>query len=129
MIQVCQGIRSTKPNPTRTKCKQPEANILPRYTLSSQELNIKVRHTRKLYTDDTGRFPVRSRSGNKYTMIAYHFDSNAIISTPFKSRAYKLRILTYGSIMKRLKDHNMLSDLQRLDNEASTEYKCIIKSE
>ena len=31
--------------------------------------------------------------------------------------------------MQRLKDHNMMVDLQILDNEASTEYKCIIKSE
>ena len=31
--------------------------------------------------------------------------------------------------MQRLKDHNMLVDLQILDNKASTEYKRIIKYE
>ena len=70
MVQVLQWISSTKPNPTRTKCKQPEDNSLPRDTTSSQELHIKVKKIRKLYTDDTGRFPVRSQSGNEYIMIA-----------------------------------------------------------
>ena len=121
MVQVHQGIRSTKPNPTRTKYKQPEANILPRDTTPPQELHIKVEHIRKFYTDDTGRFLVRSRSGNQYTMIAYHCDSNAIIAAPFKSFTNRHRLLAYGSIMQRLKDRNMLVDLHILDNEASTE--------
>ena len=61
-------------------------------------------------------------------MIAYHFDSDAIISGTFKSRADKHRLLFYGAIMQRLKYHNMLVDLQILENEARTEYKRIIKS-
>ena len=64
MLQMRQGIRSTKPRPIITKCKQPEANSLPKGTTPSQELHIKVVHIIKLYTDDTGRFPVFSRSGN-----------------------------------------------------------------
>ena len=62
-------------------------------------------------------------------MIAYQFDSNVIITAPFKSRSYKHILLAYGTIMQRLKDRNMLVDLHILENEASTEYKCIIKSE
>ena len=62
-------------------------------------------------------------------MIAYHCDSNAIFSAPFKSHANKQRLLSYGAIMQRLKDRNILVDLQILDNETSTEYKRIVKSE
>ena len=62
-------------------------------------------------------------------MIAHHCDSNAILSDLFKSLAEKHRLLAYGAIMPRLKYRNMLVDLQILDNEASTEYKLIIKSE
>ena len=58
IVQVRQGIRSTKPNPNRKKYKQPEATSLPRNTTTSQELHIKVEHIRKLYTDDNGHFPV-----------------------------------------------------------------------
>ena len=32
-----------------------------------------------LYTEDTGRFPVRSRIGNQYLMVAYHCDKNSIL--------------------------------------------------
>ena len=129
MVQARQGIRSTKSRPNITKYKQHEATSLPIDTTPSQELHIKVEHIRKLYMNNNGRFPVRSQSGNKYTMIAYHCDSNAIIVAPFNSRANKHRIRAYGAIMKRLKDRSMMVDLQILDNEASTEYKSIIKYE
>ena len=32
----------------------------------------------KIYTDQTGRFPVISSKGNKYILAAYHYDSNTI---------------------------------------------------
>ena len=62
MVQERQGIRSNQPKPNRTKCKQPEDNSLPGDTTPSQEIHIKVEHISKFYTDDTGRFPFRSRS-------------------------------------------------------------------
>ena len=36
------------------------------------ELYVRVLHKNILYTDDTGRFPIRARSGNQYVMVAYH---------------------------------------------------------
>ena len=81
-----------------------------------------------MYTDDTGRFPVRSRSGNQYIMIVYHFDSNTIIYTPFKSCSDKLRLFVYVSIMQRLKDRNMMLYLQIVDKEAINKYKRIIEA-
>ena len=81
-----------------------------------------------MYTDNTGRFPVRSRSGNQYIMIVYHFDSNAITAAPFKYHANKHRLPAYGSIMRHLKDRNTLVDLKIVDNKASNYYKRIIKA-
>ena len=83
----------------------------------------------RLYTDNTGRFPFRSRSVNQYIIIAYHCGFSAITAASFKSRADKHRLFAYGTIMQRLKYHNMLVDLQILDNESSTEYKRIIEYE
>jgi hypothetical protein len=40
----------------------------------------------QIYTDQTGRFPVASSKGNKYIMIVYEYDSNAILSQPIKDR-------------------------------------------
>jgi hypothetical protein len=34
----------------------------------------------QIYTDQTGRFPVVSSRGNKYIMILYDYDSNAILA-------------------------------------------------
>ena len=59
-------------------------------------------------------------------MISHHFDSNDIIAATFKSRARKHRLIAYNAIMQRLKDHNMLVNLQIFDNEESVEYKYII---
>ena len=95
----------------------------------SHEMHTKIEIISKLYPDDTGRFTILSRSGNKYIIVAYHCGSNDIFAAPFKSRTDKHILLAYGAIMKRLKDRKMLVDLQILDNKASTEYKCIIKAE
>ena len=40
----------------------------------------------KIYTDQTGRFPITSSRGYKYIMIAYDYDSNNILAEPIKSR-------------------------------------------
>ena len=76
------------------------ADILPQQ--KTKEIHIWDQPIRKFYTDDCGRFPIRSRSGNEYTMIAYHFDSNTILQDPFFNRKYKHRIRAYKSIMKKI---------------------------
>jgi hypothetical protein len=41
----------------------------------------------QIYTDQPGRFPmVFSSKGNKYIMISYDYDSNAILAKPIKDR-------------------------------------------
>ena len=47
--------------------------------IKTKELHILDQTISKLYTDDCGRFPIRSSSGNEYIMIAYHCDSNTIL--------------------------------------------------
>ena len=81
----------------------------------------------KLYTDDTGRFPIHAHSGNQYIMITYHCDKNLILAVPFKTRKDMQRLIAYDKIMQRLSDHKLTEELQIIDNEASTEYKRVIK--
>ena len=45
-----------------------------------------IASTRNLFSDQTGRFPVTSRKGNKYAMIMYDYDSNIILGKAMKSR-------------------------------------------
>ena len=86
------------------------------------ELHVNIIHQSKLYTDDTGRFPTRARSGNQYIMVAYH-SSNVILVTPFAPQKDKHWMAAYNTIMQRLKDKNLLVDLHILDNECRKEYK------
>jgi hypothetical protein len=40
-----------------------------------------------LYTDLTGKFPVRSSKGNSYVMVCYIYDCNYVKVIPMKSRS------------------------------------------
>jgi hypothetical protein len=41
----------------------------------------------QLYTDLTGKFPVRSSKGNSYVMVCYIYDCNYVKFIPMKSRS------------------------------------------
>ena len=51
---------------------------------AAKELHVHILHHIKLYTDGTGRFLFRARSGNQYIMVVYH-SLNVILVKPFKS--------------------------------------------
>ena len=102
MVQSSQGVRSTKKEKHKnqeikkvsgknTKEKEyGEEELLP--PIQTKELHIWDHPISKIYTDDGGRFPIRSRSGNEYIMIEYHCDSNTILQAPFLNRKEKDRI-------------------------------------
>ena len=113
MVQRRKHVRSTRPTRKHSRPTEP----IPKE--GDNEMHIKTTHISKLYTDDTGQLPVISRTGNQYVMVAYHCSANTIMAVPFKSRKDKDRMVAYNSIMQRLKDRNMLVNLQILDNEAS----------
>ena len=138
LVQTRQGVRSTKkkkrsrsspvveiPNPPSDL--HPDiatGDVLP--PTQSNELHIRVEPIEKLYTDDCGRFPIRSRRGNQYIMVAYHCDLNVILVCPFKTRKDKHRLEAYNAIMERLQERGHGVALQILDNEASKDYKLLI---
>ena len=94
LVQKRQGVRYTKPNtPTTSSPEDP----IPR--IRSNELFIQVTPISKLYTGDTGCFPIHDRSGNKYIMIAYHYDANLILGVPFKSIKDTHRLVAYDKLM------------------------------
>jgi hypothetical protein len=72
-----------------------------------------------IFTDDTGRFTPRARSGNQYVMVALHSESNAILVQPFQTKADAHRIAAYTSLFERLKGRNATPDTHVLDNKAS----------
>jgi hypothetical protein len=52
----------------------------------------------QLYTDLTGKFPVRSSKGNWYVMVCYSYDCNYVKSVPMKSRSASEWIKAYDHI-------------------------------
>ena len=125
LVPKRQGFRSTKPKPPKPPAKSSSEEPIP--WIRSNELFLQVTPMSKLYNDDTVLFPIHTRSGNQYIMITYHCDDNLILEVTFKSRKYTHRILEYDKLMQRLRDHELIVDLQILYNEASTDYKRVIK--
>ena len=90
LVQKRKGVKSTKPKPPTTS--SPEETIP---QIRSNELFLQVTPISKLYTDDTGCFPIHARSGNHCIIIVYHCDANLILAVPFKSRKDTHRLLEY----------------------------------
>jgi hypothetical protein len=123
MAQQHQNVRSTKPKSDPSPALVPLSQSPATVDSPSNQVFIKVHPLSRLYTDDTGCFPVKARSGNQYVMIAYHANSNLILQQAFKTRNDCHRIAAYNSIMTRLAACGLAVNLQILDNEASAAYK------
>jgi hypothetical protein len=77
----------------------------------------------QLYTDLTGKFPVRSSKGNYYVMVCYIYDCNYIKFVPMKSISASEWVKAYDSIHQDPTVKGFKPKLQTLDNEASTALK------
>jgi hypothetical protein len=56
----------------------------------------------QLYTDLTGKFPVRSSKGNSYIMVCYVYDCNYVKFVPIKSRYFSEWVKAYYHIHQEL---------------------------
>jgi hypothetical protein len=77
----------------------------------------------QLYTDLTGKFPVRSRKGNSYVMVCYVYDCNYVKFIPMRSRYASEWVKAYDHIHQELSVKGFKPKLQTLDNEASAALK------
>jgi hypothetical protein len=73
----------------------------------------------QIYTDQTGRFSVVSSKGNKYIMIVYDYDSNAILAQPIKDRTAPELLKGFQIMEQELVAGGLKPKLMKLDNEAS----------
>jgi hypothetical protein len=73
----------------------------------------------QIYTDQTGRFPVVSRKGNKYIMILYDYDNNAILAQPIRYRTAPELLKAFQFMEQELVARGLKPKLVKLDNEAS----------
>jgi hypothetical protein len=82
MNQRCQNIRSTLKTPVE-KQTTPDTDLGTKTHL----MYAVVVDQGQLYTDLTGKFPVRSSKGNSYVMVCYVFYCNYVEVIPMKYRS------------------------------------------
>ena len=89
-------------------------------TEQTNQLFLKVTECyNKIYTDQTGRFPVTSSRGYKYIMIDYDYDYNNILAEPIKSRTSLHIKNAYQTMRKLLCRRGLTPKTHVLDNECS----------
>ena len=89
-------------------------------TERTHQLFLKVtKCSSKIFTDQTGRFPITSSHHYKYIMIAYDYDSNNILEEPMKSRTRLHKKDAYQKIRKLLCSRGLIPRTHVLDNECS----------
>ncbi len=116
MAQPRQHIRPTNSQPRLQDTPLVATHAAPSLEIYEIPLN-------QLFTDDTGRFQPRSRSGNQYIMVGLHNRSNAILVCPFPSKHDTHRIQAYKTMYARLEEVNAAPDIHIMDNEASTAFQ------
>ena len=82
-----------------------------------------------IYSDQTGKFPVKSRAGNRYIMVMVEIDSNYILVAPMKNKWDEEMIATYQQLLKRIKRTGREVKKHVLDNECSDKMRELIKDE
>jgi hypothetical protein len=81
-----------------------------------------------MYTDQTGRFPATSSSGNQYIMVLVEVDGNYIDAEPMKNKSAGSMIKAYLALWMRLTETGVIRPTTHLlDNEVSSELKAEIK--
>ena len=70
-------------------------------------------------TDQSGRFPITSASGNAYILIMDDYDSNVILTTAIPSRKKEDILKGYSKCYQQLQDAGITPILQKIDNEVS----------
>ena len=80
----------------------------------------KVQRTHQNYMDGSGRFPVKSRTGNEYTLLMYSHDANYIhVETMKRGTGRLLDAYKRGNAF--FKARGFQPKFERLDNETSKE--------
>jgi hypothetical protein len=72
----------------------------------------------QIYSDQTGIFPIVSSKGNKYIMVLYDYDSNAILAKPIKDRTEPELLKAFQFMEQELVARGLKPKLMKLDNEA-----------
>ena len=124
MQNIKQGVRSTKQKKNLAPVNTITGEVLTKPLRKHNGIYVRAEEVKEtMYTDQTGAFPVRSRSGNRYIMIMCEMDSNSILSKAMKDRTSDEMIQAYQALLKKLQLAGLQPKKHVLDNEMSNEFK------
>ena len=86
----------------------------------------RVEINNKLFSDQTGRFPVTSSKGSKYIMVVYSQDANAILAEPLKSKSALEHYTAMEKIFNFLNQRGIHPQFHIMDNECSDLVKSLL---
>jgi len=78
-----------------------------------------IQATGQISSDQTGKFPLPSSTGNNYIFVLYDYDSNSIHAVAIKNRSAPSILAAYKIVFQRLTRAGLTPRLARLDNECS----------
>jgi hypothetical protein len=115
-------LNQQRQNARTTKIK--DAQLLdsetdPDHGIKTQYVYAATINAGQIYMDQTGIFPVVSSKGNKYIMILYDYDSNAILAKPIKDRTAPESLKAFQFMEQELAARGLQPKLMKLDNEES----------
>jgi hypothetical protein len=82
-----------------------------------------------LYSDLTGKFPIKAFSGNQVVFVAYAYGPNAILARGMRSRSDAEMIKAYTDIYEYLKSKGFKPQFHVSDNECSKTIKRFLKEQ
>ena len=124
MRNIKQGIRSTKEKIKPTTLKLSDGTNVTMPLKKHHDIYMSIDNLREtICTNQTGSFPIRSRSGNRYILILRDIDRNAIFSEPMRNRTTGEMIQAYQAALKRLCLSGAKPKKHILDNKISDDYK------
>jgi hypothetical protein len=121
--QSRKNVLSTKPKPIPLEDFQsPQLN-----GRRVRDVYTQVYDTRDtIFSNQTGKFPHRSLSGNHYIMLMVEINSSAILVEPIKTRSDAELSRAYSSLITRLHRSGVFPHKHVLDNEISNAMKTLI---
>ena len=132
MRQTRQNIRSTKTSQTIPSVTAVEMTASPPPPEDDARTNCAylplVTITGKVATDQTGRFPQTSSLGNKYVMVMFVQDANAILGEAIKDRTEHALIHATQHLHERITAAGLHPSYHVLDNECSKGMKSYLAS-
>ena len=93
------------------------------HTVDTQDYFVHIENLQKIYTDQTGRFPIISSTGSKYCFVFYLFDENAILIEPIKNRSSSELLRAHDKLVQYLIQKGYKPNMHYSDNEAPQSIK------